>query len=83
MEEYLNMKEDFFTSVANSTHKKIMRARYYKAISLAIFFNRRQGNAGWNYDVSTSQKNLQLACTIIGIPYKFYPNLNPDTVLLK
>lgn len=75
--------ENIFTELAQKKHKQVMRARFYKAVELAVFFNRRRNNSGWNYDPATAQDNLKIACAVIGVPYRYYPNLNPDTVLLK
>lgn len=77
------MKNNIFTELAHKKHKQVMRDRFYKAVELAVFFNRRRGNSGWNYDPAAAQSNLKIACAVIGIPYRYYPNLNPDTVLLK
>ena len=67
----------------NKKHEQVMRDRFYKAVSLAIFFNRRQGNSDWNYNPAMAQSNLRIACAVIGVPYRYYPNLNPETVSLK
>lgn len=77
------MKSNIFTELAQNKRKQVMRDRFYKAVELAAFFNRRRCNSGWNYDPAAAQSNLKIACAVMGIPYRYYPNLNHDAVLLK
>ena len=74
---------EVLSDIAKKAHESIMRERFHKAVSLAIFFNRHQGNSGWNYKPDKAQRNLKIACAVIGIPYKIFPNLNPETISLK